>query len=124
MEVFFVVEKELLLLQPVKKSRARRINSAPLPCITSSFTPREEENNEKKFFFFFFFFFCFLLLLLLLFSSSSSSFVFFFFFFFLVDSLRKSRYIVTFQLSSQKMKTAQIALHASFIPRSMSAYQL
>ena len=41
-----------------------------------------------------------------------------------LNSLRKSRYIVTFQLSSQKMKTAQIALHASFIPRSMSSYQL
>jgi len=43
----------------MKKSRARRINSAPLPCITSSFTPREEENEKN--FFFFFFFFCFLL---------------------------------------------------------------
>jgi len=53
MEVFFVVvEKEQLLLPPMKKLRARRINSAPLPCITSSFTPREEE-NENNFFFFF-----------------------------------------------------------------------
>ena len=76
MEVFFVVEKELLLLQPVKKSRARRINSAPLPCITFRLHHAKKKimkrisssssSSSSSFV-------CFLLLLLLLFSSSSSS---------------------------------------------------
>ena len=78
----------------MKKSRARRINSAPLPCITSSFTPREEENNEKNFFFFFFFF-CFLL-----------------FFFFFVETKHKNSkktnfFFVFFQ--KEKKKTTAFA---------------
>ena len=120
MEVFFVVvEKELLLLPPVmKKSRARRINSAPLPCITSSFTPHAKKkmkrissssssSSSSFVFFFFFFFFCFLLFFFF--------FCFLLFFFFFVETKHKNskkakkNFRVFFQKEKKrKEKTARL----------------
>ena len=129
MEVFFVVvEKELLLLPPVmKKSRARRINSAPLPCITSSFTPHAKKkmkrissssssSSSSFVFFFFFFFFCFLLFFFFFcFLLFFFFFCFLLFFFFFVETKHKNskkakkNFRVFFQKEKKrKEKTARL----------------